>query len=148
MSRRFAPLLLAALLTVTLASPAAAGGATIDRVENFGSVLAVAFGEDFPIASLMRTDCDFAVWIQLPDGTARETMVCQLSPEPVMIPEFQGVPPDRAVIYGGGACVWASDYSWNTSGEELYAASFRVVVTPAGRVTAWSTYPAEPLDCG
>lgn len=147
MSRRFAPLLIAAFLAATLSSPAAAGGATVDRVENFGSVIAVAFGEDFPVASLMRADCEFAVRVHLPDGTARETMACQLSSDPVMIPEFQGVPPDRAVIYGGGACVWTSDYSWNTGGGELYADSFRVVVTPGGRVTAWSTYPSEPLDC-
>lgn len=147
MFKRVALMIVVIALGAALTAPTVAGKASTDRIESFGTVLAVSFGEDFPLASLMRADCAFVERVERPDGSARETMACDLSDEPVMIPAFQGVPPDQAVIYGGGACIWASDYWWNKADLEVLAASFRVVVTPAGKVHATSTYPAQPLDC-
>ena len=74
-------------------------------------------------------------------------MACQLSDEPVMIPENQGVPPDATVTYGGGPCTWVSDYLGNSEGIDVFADAFEVIVTPSGRVLAWSTYAAEPEEC-
>jgi hypothetical protein len=145
--RRFALVLTTVLIGSLLAAPVAAGKAQSQRVENFGTVVAVKFDESFPIASLMRADCAFAHRVTRPDGSATETMSCRLSSVPVMIPAFQGEKPSRAVIYSGGACFWTSDLMWETIGEPVYAESFRVVVTPAGQVQASSSYPAQPLDC-
>jgi hypothetical protein len=82
----------------------AAAKASVDRIENVDSVLAVATPEDFPVASLMRAECAWVQRVELPDGSATESQACDLSDEPVMIPEFQGSPPnarlpqlDRAV---------------------------------------------------
>ncbi|CAN5711361.1 hypothetical protein BH23CHL7_BH23CHL7_21670 [soil metagenome] len=147
MPKRFALLLATVLIGSLLAGPVAAANAQSQRVEDFGSVVAVKMDESFPIASLMRADCAFAHRVIRPDGSATETMSCRLSSSPVMIPAFQGVAPSRAVIYGGGACTWTSDFMWETIGEPVYADSFRVVVTPSGKVQARSTYPAQPLDC-
>ena len=43
-------------LVVASVVPAAAE-ASVDRIENVDSVLAVAIPEDFPVGSLMRTEC-------------------------------------------------------------------------------------------
>lgn len=150
MRRRRLVAVLAAGLIMTMtpgATAALAGGASTDRIEDFGSVVAVALPDDFPVASLMRADCSFVERVQRPDGSAKETLVCDLSDEPVMNPDFQGVPPSRAFIDTGGECIWSSDYWWNTNETEVYADSFRVVVTPSGKVHATSTYSAEPLVC-
>ncbi len=150
MRRRSLVALLAALVVTAMtlgATAALAGGASTDRVEDFGSVVAVALPANFPVDSLMRADCSFVQRLQRPDGSAKETLVCDLSDEPVMVEEFQGVPPSRAFIDAGGECIWSSDYWWNTNETEVYADSFRVVVTPSGKVRATSTYPAEPLVC-
>lgn len=146
MRRVLSSTLLIATLLVMTAAPAGAR-AEADRVTDFPSVLAVKFDETFPIASLMRVDCAFVQRVQLPDGSAQEVMQCTLSDEPVMIPEFQGQAPDRAVRYSGPPCMWASDYWFAKAGVIVYADSFDVVVTPAGRVRAIATFPAEPLDC-
>lgn len=148
MFRRLALMIGVVALGTALLAPTVAGKASTDRIEDFDTVLAVSFDENFPLASLMRADCAFVQRVERPDGSARETMSCELSSEPVMIPAFQGVPPDEAVIYGGGPCIWFSDYWWNKAGLEVYAESFRVVVTPAGKVHTTTTYPAQPLDCG
>lgn len=147
MFKRVALMMVVIAVGAALAAPAVAAKASTDRIESFGSVMAVSFGEDFPLASLMRADCTFVERVERPDGSSRESLACDLSTEPVMIPAFQGVPPDQAVIYGGGACTWTSDYWWNKADREVFASSFRVVVTPAGKVHATSTYPAQPLDC-
>jgi hypothetical protein len=131
-----------------LARPAAAAGAATDRVADVDSVVAVAFPEDYPVASIMRMECAFVHRVQTPDGSARETQSCRLSDEPVMIPEFQGSPPDTALTYRGGACEWASDYWYAKTESTVYAESYRVVLTPSGMVHVTSAYPAEPLDCG
>ena len=41
-------------------------------------------------------------------------MSYQLSDEPVMIPENQGVAPEVTIIDAGGECVWSSDYHFTT----------------------------------
>lgn len=130
------------------ASPAAADQASVSRVGDFGSVLAVAAPDDFPMRSLMRADCALLTRVERPDGSAVETEVCTLSDEPVMVPEFQGVAPDRAFLLEGGPCEWTSDYWWYTADTPVYADSYSYVVTPSGMVRATSTYPAVPLDCG
>ena len=135
------------LVGLALGTQAAAANATNDRIEDFESVVAVRFEDDFPIRSLMRADCAFVQRVERPDGSSRETMSCDLSDDPVMIPEFQGVPPERAVRHVEGPCVWISDYWAYKTGATVYAESLRLVVTPAGKVHATSTYPADPLDC-
>ena len=74
-------------LVVASVVPAAAE-ASVDRIENVDSVLAVAIPEDFPVGSLTRTECAWVQRVELPDGSATESQVCDLSDEPVMIPEF------------------------------------------------------------
>ena len=140
-------LLIALLSGSMLAAPASAGGASTDRIDDIETVLAVRFEDDFPLRSLMRADCAFVQRVERPDGSSRETMTCDLSDRPVMIPDFQGAPPDRAVRYTGGACMWASDYWTYAAGTAVYADRFTVVVTPSGKVHAESTYRAEPLIC-
>jgi hypothetical protein len=132
---------------VGIASPVAAGGGSVEIIRDFDTVLAVARPVDFPVASLMRARCAFVVRVERPDGSARETQVCELSDEPVMIPQFQGAPPTRAFIDEAGACVWHSDYWAYRDGSDVLASSVRIVVTPSGQVMATSTYPAEPLVC-
>lgn len=146
MSRRFAAWA-SVILCVAAVSPVAAGGASVDRMENIETVLVVAFPENFPIASIMRADCAWVARVELPDGSSKETMVCDLSDEPVMILEFQGSSPERAFHNSGGPCEWFSDYWFAKDGSDVLASSYRYVVTPSGRVTAHSWYPAEPLVC-
>jgi hypothetical protein len=137
---------MAIALVVASVVPAAAT-ASVDRIENVDTVLAVAFPEDFPVASLMRAECAWVQRVELPDGSATESMECDLSDEPVMIPEFQGSPPTRAFHHSGGACEWVSDYWFAKNGTIVFASSFAYVVTPSGKVHARSSYPAEPLVC-
>jgi hypothetical protein len=131
-----------------VALPADAGRALTDRIENVDSILAVAFPDDYPVGSIMRAECASVQRVQLPDGSATETLSCDLSDDPVMVPEFQGVAPKSAVKYGGGSCVWMSEYWFAKTGATVFAESYRVVVTPAGKVHATSTYSADPLECG
>jgi hypothetical protein len=124
--------------------------AKTEVLEDVGTVLAVvdpATTPDFPVGSLMRADCDVIVRIPADDGSATEVMACQLSDEPVMIPENQGVPPEATVTYGGGPCTWVSDFLGNSEGIDVFADRFEVTVTPSGRVLAWSNYAAEPAEC-
>ena len=136
-----------ALLCAAWASPVAAAGASVDRLSNVRTVLAVATPEDFPVASLMRATCSSLVRIERPDGSAIEIQDCLLSDEPVMIPAFQGAPPSRAFVNGGGPCVWSSDYWFAVAEIDVKAATFRYTVTPSGHVHIRSDYPAEPLAC-
>jgi hypothetical protein len=147
-ARRLVAVAFALSSVVLAASPvSAAEPATVDRVHDIDSVLAVRFEDDFPVASLMRTTCDWAQFVERPDGSAIETMHCTLSSEPVMIPEFQGSPPSTAFKHGGGACLWTSDYWFAKDGSIVMAESFSYVVTPTGRVNIKAVYPAEPLVC-
>jgi hypothetical protein len=125
----------------------AAAEASVDRIESVDTVLAVALPDNFPIASLMRAECAWVQRVELPDGSATESMICELSDEPVMVPEFQGAPPTSAFQHSGGACEWISDYWFAKDGSFVLASSFAYVVTPSGKVHARSWYPAEPLVC-
>jgi hypothetical protein len=134
-------------LLIAAPTPVAGSGARVDRLEGFGTVLATAMPENFPVASLMRADCSRLIRVERPDGSASEVMDCELSDEPVMIPAFQGVRPSQAFVVTGGTCQWISDYWGNTTGATVLASSFRYTVTPSGHVHALSEYPAEPLSC-
>ena len=138
--------MISVVLCLAVPLPATANDRT-DTVRDFGSVVAVARPADFPNASLMRADCAFVHRTERADGSAIETQSCELSDEPVMVPAFQGSPPDRAFIDEGGPCLWASDYWFHHDGSEVYADSYRLVVTPSGSVQARATYPAAPLTC-
>ena len=74
-------------------------------------------------------------------------MHCQLTDNPVMIPEFQGSAPARAFHNGGGPCEWVSDYWFAKNVTDVFAASYSYIVTPSGHVTAHAEYPAVPLTC-
>ena len=146
MLRRVVVMFLLAGSSLGVASPVAASG-SVDTIRDFDSVVAVARSADFPVASLMRVHCTVVVRVERPDGSARETQLCELTSDPVMIPEFQGVPPTQAFIDEPGACVWSSDYWAYKNGTNVLASSIRIVVTPSGHVMATSTYPAQPLTC-
>ncbi len=135
------------VLTAVFAVPISAAGATVDRLTNVETVLAVRMDDDFPIASLMRADCSFTQLVTNSDGSAVETMHCRLSDRPVMIPEFQGQAPDRTFIGTSGPCLWASDYWFFKNESIVLASSVRYTVTPSGVVNVRAEYPAEPLDC-
>jgi hypothetical protein len=135
------------VLASVAATPVVAAEAKVDRIGNFETVLAVAMPDNFPVASLMRADCSTLIRVERPDGSATEIMDCQLGSNPVMIPEFQRVPPSKAFVHVGPACQWFSDYWFNTAGIDVLAQSVRYTVTPSGRVHARSEYPAEPLIC-
>lgn len=145
--RRAARIGFGVLLCMSLAIPSVAGKASVLRLEDFPSVTAVRWEADFPVASLMRMNCDFVQRTQRPDGSATETQSCTLSDEPVMIPAFQGEPPKKAFTTNTGPCLWISDYIASTSGDIVYASSVHLVVTPSGRVHATSHYAATPLSC-
>jgi hypothetical protein len=72
---------------------------------------------------------------------------CQLSDAPVMIPAFQGEPPQTAFVHESGPCLWTSDYWWYRDESIVMAASVHYVVTPSGGVSISAYYPAEPLVC-
>jgi hypothetical protein len=138
---------MAIILCLLVASPVVARRGSVDRIEDIETVLVVALPDDFPIASIMRADCAWVQRVELPDGSSSETMVCELSDEPVMVPEFQGSPPSRAFHNSGGPCEWFSDYWFAKEGTDVLAARYQYVVTPSGKVHARSWYPAEPLTC-
>lgn len=148
MWKRVSMIALLGVLLPAAVAPAAANEAKVDRLENFATVLAVAMPADFPVASLMRANCSSLVRVERPDGSATEIQDCQLSAEPVMIPAFQGLPPSRAFVNTGSACIWFSDYWFNTAGSDVLAQSFRYTVTPSGHVHVTSEYASEALTCG
>jgi hypothetical protein len=137
----------AALLALVVAAPAAGAGASVDRIEHVETVLVVAFPDDWPIASISRAECAFVQRVEFPDGSSTETMQCQLTDKPVEVPEFQGSAPKTAFHNSGGPCAWFSDYWAARDGTLVIAESFHYVVTPSGRVSAHSSYPAEPVVC-
>ena len=147
MKRRLAPVAVVVGLLLTTAGPVSAGGAWTDRIEGVGTVLAVRMDDDFPIGSLMRADCDVVQFVQKPDGSGVESLRCQLSAAPVMIPAFQGHIPDWGFTLSGGPCLWTSDYWFGRDESIVMASSFHYAVTPSGRVNAVAYYPAVPLAC-
>jgi hypothetical protein len=128
------------------AMPVSAGG-TVDRLHGIDTVLAVRMEADFPVRSLMRAHCTDVQFIRLPDGRGIETLRCRLSDEPVMIPEFQGVPPAKAFHHAGGPCAWTSDYWSAKTGAVLLAASYSFTVSPSGTVHATAIYARDPVPC-
>jgi hypothetical protein len=147
MWKRGSMIVLLAVVASSIAAPVGASSANVDRIGSFETVLAVKWDDDFPIASLMRADCSRLIRVERPDGSATEIQDCVLNDNPVMIPEFQGVPPSRAFVHRGGPCLWFSDYWFNTAGSGVLAESVRYTVTPSGHIHATSEYPAEPLAC-
>jgi hypothetical protein len=147
MSRALRVLALVAGLVVVSVAPVTAAAAWTDRIEDVDTVLAVRFDDDFPLASLMRAHCDEVRFVQAANGSGVETLRCQLSSEPVMIPAFQGVPPDTGFTLQGGPCVWTSDYWLARDGSIVLATSFHYIVTPTGRVNVTATYAADAPDC-
>ena len=100
-------------------------------LENVPTVVAVVnppTTPDFPVASLSRADCEVLVRVEAADGSAQEFMSCQLSDEPVMVPEFQGSAPESVVIDAGGECIWTSDYWYTKDESELKASAFEMTV--------------------
>lgn len=138
---------LLAALAAGASTAVAAGGATVERIRDFDTVLAVAMPADFPTASFMRAHCSRLVRVERPDGSASEAQNCRLSDEPVPDPFLQGVPPTRAFVFDGESCVWFSDYWGNTEGLAVGATSVHYTVTPSGQVHVRSEYPAQPLVC-
>jgi hypothetical protein len=147
MIKRLATLSLAGGLFIGVAAPVSADAGWVDRIDNVQTVLAVRFEADFPTASLMRASCDWAQFVQRPDGSGIETLKCQLSNEPVMIPAFQGETPQVAFVHSGGPCLWTSDYWSAFDGAIVMASAFAYVVTPSGNVSITAHYPSEPLAC-
>lgn len=146
--RRSTTLAIAMLMVVLVAAPAAADGASVDTITDFETVVAVADADNEFGVLLMYAQCDFLVRVELPDGTSKETMSCELT-EPFDI--FPGEVPDRAYKDAGGECIWFSDYWSNTTGDVFYASSYSQLVTPSGKVHATSQYPSDPItdeDCG
>ena len=134
-------------IAASVAGPVAAETARVDRIGGFDTVLAVRMGDDFPVASIMRADCSSLIRVERPDGSATEIEDCQLNDNPVMIPEFQGVPPTSAFVLVVGPCQWHSDYWGSQFGADVLASYAQYTVTPSGHVHARSEYPAEPLIC-
>jgi hypothetical protein len=136
-------------LAVALLPVAASAESQTEVLEDIATVVAVAdpASPDFPVASLMRADCDYLVRVEAEDGSSQEWMSCTLSDEPLDMPENQGTVPTSALIDAGGECIWGSDYWTATDGSVVYASEFEVVALPSGRVHSWAAFPAEPLEC-
>ena len=147
MKQRVVPAALVLGLLIASAGPVSAAGAWVDRIHNVGTVLAVKMDADFPLASLMRADCATVTFVQEPDGSGVESLSCQLSAAPVMIPTFQGQTPDTAFTLSGGACTWTSDYWFARAETIVMASSFHYSVTPTGHVHVTAYYPPTPLAC-
>jgi len=145
----FVRLGIAAALLACLPGAVAAADPSYQLIRHFPTVLAVRLpaNPNFPVRSLMRANCRWLYRVVKPNGSAIETQKCRLSNEPVLIPEYQGRPPRHRVSYGGGKCIWTSDYWATTEGTDVMASSFRVLVTPRREAFVTSTYPATPLEC-
>jgi hypothetical protein len=146
--KRMALMLMLTAGIAVAAAPVAAASGRVDRLQGIDTVLAVRMEADFPVGSLMRADCEDVQFVRLPDGRGIETLRCQLSDVPVMIPEFQAVPPDQAFSHAGGACEWTSDYLFATTGELVLATSYHYTVSASGQVHATAFYAADPVACG
>ena len=142
-------LLASSLLLVALPGVASADG-HVEVLEDVATVVVVkdpVATPNFPVGSLSRADCPVLVRVVAEDGSSEEFMSCTLSDEPVMIPENQGTAPETTILDAGGECIWSSDYHFTLDESDVKASAFEVAITPSGRVSAWSSYPAEPLDC-
>jgi hypothetical protein len=140
--------ILGAVVASAAAAPVSAGSANVERLANIATVLPVRMEADFPISSLMRATCTSLIRVERPNGSSIEIQDCQLTAEPVMIPDFQGVPPKQAFLLESGPCIWHSDYWFAVAELDVMAEHVRLTVTPSGHVHVRSEYPAEPLACG
>jgi hypothetical protein len=130
-----------AILIGLVAAPAALAKASVDRAEEFVTVVPVALADNPAGVELMYADCDFVQRVENPDGSSVETQHCQLT-DP--FDHFPGTPPERAFIWTAGSCIWFSDYFQQTTGDVLAADSVRLTVTPSGNVNLTATYPPAP----
>lgn len=134
-------------LVVALAAPATAGGASTDQVTDVETALIVS--SDDGIYAL--ADCKFVKRVEKPDGSAKETQKCEvtglfnLADDTPFVGELQ-----HAYHETFGECSWVSDYWIATVGGALadlvVADGGQSTVTPSGKVTVKSTYPADPID--
>lgn len=138
--------LAAAVMVVAVAAPSvAADGATVDRLEGpFDTVVPVAFADNPAGVELMFAECAFVHRVERPDGSAVETQTCDLT-GPFFV--FPGTPPDSAFNPPSGPCLWFSDYWSLTTGEDVWAETIKLTVTPSGKVNVTTTYPADALQC-
>lgn len=150
--KRITTCVTAALLTFLLVLPAGAGGAWADSIEDVNSVVAMAPGENFFGVLLAEMHCDKVKRVTYKDGSALETQTCDITgPFDGFGPEFAGGLPDRPFKDELGECIWVSDYLGNTTGEVVFANSYKSIATPSGKVHVTSRYSADPLteeDCG
>ena len=149
--RRFTILVAVLLLGALTALPAVGGGAKVDTIRDFSSVVAVADADNELGVLLMNMHCDFLKRVELADGSAKETMSCQITDSDGLDP-FGGTIPTTTYKNSGGECVWFSDYWSNhpTEPQEIYGSSYSQQVSPSGKVHATIRYQAEPLtaeDC-
>ena len=100
----------------------------------------------------MNAHCDFVKRVEYPDGSAKETMSCQVTNADGFPDDIAGTIPTKAFREAGGECIWFSDYWANhpTDPQEVYGDSYRQVVTPSGRAHATVWYGPDPMtgeDC-
>ena len=146
MRKRVPTVVLLGALMVATAAPVAANGASVERLANIQTVLAVRMDADFPLASLMRATCTSLIRIERPDGSSTEIQDCHLSDEPVIYPAFQARRPPGFILEAGRACGTPTTGS-PFAGLDVLAERVRLTVTPSGHVHATSEYPAVPLAC-
>ncbi len=151
--RSWLGILASGLLALSLPGVAVAAD-NIEVLEGVATTIPVkdpATTPDFPAGSLSQVDCAVLVRTVAEDGSSQEFQSCTLSDEPVTPPEFQGAAPEATLTLAGsesgGECGWSSDYHTTKDGTDVWASAFEETVTPSGRVSLWSSYPAEPLDC-
>ena len=152
-----------------LAVPAVAGGAEADRVEFVVSTAFVSTDPNNGIVVFAFMGCRFVHRVENPDGSAVETQTCfifdnspylQLKYNPgtgtFERTEVEGGLPSSALTITApptpfgpfhSDCDWASDYWTIKDGSTVFAESWRMTVSPSGRVYMVSYYPAVPVTC-
>ncbi len=140
------------VFALSMATPVSAGGAQTDKwPEPFESGTITNF-DPFTIGLM---DCDVLRRVELPDGSSKETMSCDLNGiyllpaddgPPSLCVDPECGPPEKALRYEGGGCdTWMSDWSLLTTGDVVFAERAEVVVTPSGKVHATTWYGPDPL---
>jgi len=123
----------------------------VDTIRDFDSVFAVADADNVFGVLLMNVHCDFLKRVEFPDGSAKETMSCQVTDSEGFPDDIAGAIPSRAYKDSGGECIWFSDYWVNQDEPQIvFGNSYSQVVTPSGKAHATIRYAADPLteeDC-
>jgi hypothetical protein len=141
--KRLAVLMAVLLLSSTAALPALGTGASVKTIRDFPTVVSLGFADNDFGVGLMEAWCDFLTRVERPDGTATETMSCQITGE--WLPGFEADEiPIGAWIDAGGECIWYSDYFAQTTGEAIFGSSYMEVVTPSGEVHVTIEYDSDP----